>query len=338
MIAKSTDWCSKYGRNWRLPYKRFAGRDRRAGGAADQCQAGGVVEVDLEPRQIERLQCTRQFDVAVDLVIEVGVEMEPDIRARAASERLQLRDCCVDDVVVDIELGKARRVAGAGAVHVGLVAVEADQVGLEPFEALAPDLLTERHDVVERAHRVDPGPLPDAVGMAGAVGAAMRPVELQPVAHRPAEHLVCRHTQCLGLDVDKRILDRGDRHLVDPTGSLPCRGVEMGAVALDRPRVLADQKPLGEFLDDTRQALRAITFHIFRPADDPLVGGDFEKRVDPPAGVAVQVFDLYDFHRRFLEILAAGPTIARRQRGRSPRPAVRCRRPRRRRPRRRRCG
>src|SRR6516165_9305745 len=116
--------------------------------------------------------------------------MEPDIAAGAAAERLQLDDRGIDDAVVDVELGKARGVAGAGAVHVGLVAVEAYQVGLESLEAFAPDLLPQCNDVVERAHRVDPGPLLDALGMAGAVGAAMRPVELQTIAHRPAQHLV----------------------------------------------------------------------------------------------------------------------------------------------------
>src|SRR5438132_5494287 len=189
--------------------------------------------------------------------------MEPDIAAGAAAERLQLYHRGIDDAVVDVELGKARRVAGAGAVHVGLVTVEADQVGLEPLEAPAPDLLAECYDVVERAHRVDPGPFSYALGMAGAIGAAMRPVELQSVAHRPAEHLVDWHAQCLGLDVDERILDRSDRHLVDPAGGLPGRSVEMGAVALDRPRVLPDQEALSKLQDDPGQPLRAVALHIF---------------------------------------------------------------------------
>src|SRR6266403_2745340 len=105
--------------------------------------------------------------------------MEPDIASGAAAERLQLCHRGVDDAMVDVEFGEARRVAGAGAIHVGLVAVEADQIGFEPLEAFAPDLLAKCHDVVERAHRVDPGPFPYAFGMASAVGAAMRPVELQ---------------------------------------------------------------------------------------------------------------------------------------------------------------
>src|SRR2546430_17677720 len=84
-----------------------------------------------------------------------------------------------------------------------------------PLEALALDLLAERDDVVQRAHRIDPGPFLDAIGIAGAIGAAMRPIDLQPITHRAAEHFIDRHPECLCLDVDKRVLDRGDRHLVD---------------------------------------------------------------------------------------------------------------------------
>ena len=138
------------------------------------------------------------------------------------------------------------------------------------------------------------------VGVPGAVGAAMRPVQQQPVADRAAEHLVDRHAQCLGLDIDQRILDRGDRHRVDAAGGLPRRGIEIGRVALDRPRVLADQA-LGHLADDAGQPLRAVPLHVFRPADDALVGRDLEKRIDPPAGVAMQVFDLDDFHDGFLQ-------------------------------------
>src|SRR2546430_12444153 len=43
-----------------------------------------------------------------------------------------------------------------------------------PLEALALDLLAERDDVVQRAHRIDPGPFLDAIGIAGAIGAEMR--------------------------------------------------------------------------------------------------------------------------------------------------------------------
>ena len=126
----------------------------------------------------------------------------------------------------------------------------------------------------------------------------MRPVQQQPVADRAAEHFIDRHAQCLRLDIDQRVLDRGDRHRVDAAGGLPRRRVEIGRVALDRARVLADQA-LGHFPDDPGQPLRAIPLHVFRPADDALVGRDLEKRIDPPPGIAVQVFDLDDFHTGF---------------------------------------
>ena len=173
---------------------------------------------------------------------------------------------------------------------------------LRPLKPFVLHLGAEPHDVVEVADRLDPDPVPSScVGVARPVGAAMRPVDLQPVADRPAEHLVDRHAERLGLDVDQRVLDRGDRHRVDAAGGLPGRGVEIGRVALDRPRVLPDQ-PLAELADDAGQPLRAIALHVFRPADDALVGGDLQKRIDPPAGVAMQVFDRGDFHdRQFLQ-------------------------------------
>ena len=126
----------------------------------------------------------------------------------------------------------------------------------------------------------------------------MRPVEPQSVAHRAAQHLVDRHPQGLGLDVDERVFDRRDRHLVDAARRLPGRRIEPRGDALDRARVVADQRALGELVDDRAQPLRAIALHVFRPADKALVGGDLQKRVDPPAGVAMQVFDLDDLHRR----------------------------------------
>jgi hypothetical protein len=127
-----------------------------------------------------------------------------------------------------------------GAVDIGHVAVEADDVGLEALETFGLHLGAEPDDVVEVADRLDAAPFAQLRRMARPVGAAMRPVDLQPIADRAAEHFVHRHAQCLGLDVDQRVLDRRDRHRVDAAGGLPRGGVEIGGVALDRPRVLAD--------------------------------------------------------------------------------------------------
>src|SRR6516225_2764853 len=125
----------------------------------------------------------------------------------------------------------------------------------------------------------------------------MRPIELQPVAYGTAEHFVDRRAQRLGLDVDQSVLDRADCLLIDTARRLPGGCVEKRGDPLDRPRVLPNQKPVGELVDDAGQPLRAIALHVFRPADDPVVGGNLEKRVDPPAGIAVQVFDFCDLHR-----------------------------------------
>src|ERR1051325_1025370 len=59
---------------------------------------------------------------------------------------------------------------------------------------------------------------------------------------------------------------------------------------------IASREGVGEALDDAGQPLRAIAFHVFRPAGDALVSRDLQKGIDPPAGVAMQVFDLGDFH------------------------------------------
>jgi hypothetical protein len=132
----------------------------------------------------------------------------------------------------------------------------------------------------------------------------MRPIDRQTVAQRAAEQFVDRDAERLRLDVDQRILDRRDRHLIDAARRLPRRRIEQSRDRFDRARVAADQKALGETLNDAGQPLRAITLHVFRPPGDALVCGDLQKGIDPPAGVAMQVFDLGDFHGT-LPVLAA---------------------------------
>ena len=66
-------------------------------------------------------------------------------------------------------------------------------------------------------------------------------------------------------------------------------------MAFDRAWILANEA-LGHLADHAGQPLRAVPLHIFRPADKALVGCDLEKRIDPPPGIAMQVFDFDDFH------------------------------------------
>src|SRR3954452_2630422 len=104
--------------------------------------------------------------------------------------------------------------------------------------------------------------------MPSAIGAAMRPIDLQSVADRSAEELVDRDAQGLCLYIDKRVLDRRDRHLVEAARRLPRHRVQQGRNRLDRTRVAAYQEPVRELLDTAGQSLGAVPLHIFRPADD----------------------------------------------------------------------
>src|SRR5690348_3958747 len=123
----------------------------------------------------------------------------------------------------------------------------------------------------------------------------MRPVDLQPIAEGAAQHLVYRDAERFRLDVDQRVLDRGDRLGVDAAGGLDRCRVKLLRDPLDRPRVLPDQ-PLAKSFDYRAEAERAVTLHELRPADDALVGADLYKRAYPPPGVAVEGLDLGDFH------------------------------------------
>ena len=49
-----------------------------------------------------------------------------------------------------------------------------------------------------------------------------------------------------------------------------------------------DRIPLGELVGEPGGPLRAIAIRVLRPADNPLVRGDLQKRVYPPAGAAMQ--------------------------------------------------
>ena len=131
------------------------------------------------------------------------------------------------------------------------------------------------------------GSTPITLGVAEAVAAAMRPVERQAIAHRPAEQGVDRNAQRLGLDVEQRVLDGGHRLLVHAARRLAGDGVLPRHDALDRPRVLADQV-LRHAADHGGEAGAAVALVVFRPADQPVVGGDLEEREVAPAGVAMQ--------------------------------------------------
>ena len=96
-----------------------------------------------------------------------------------------------------------------------IVGAERQRIGLERLEAGGLHLGAELLDVVERADRLHAEFLLEEVLAPDAEAAAMRPVKIDAVAERPAEQLVDRHAERLGLDVEAGVLDRRDRFVVD---------------------------------------------------------------------------------------------------------------------------
>ena len=291
MIATSIERFSKNGRNWRRPNSDSQEAIGHRCAVADQPQAFRIVGIDLQPEQIVGLAGARDLDVALGFEVEVGVEQDAHVVAGALAEGRQPVGDGGQHRAVGIELGIARAAREAGLVHVGRIDIEAEDVGLERLEAALLHMLAELHQVVERAHRLDAHHL----GVAEAVGAAMRPVERQAVAHRPAEQGIDRNAQRLGLDVQQRVLDGGHRLLVQAARRLARDGLLPRHDALDRPRILADQA-LRHAADHGGEAGAAVALVVFRPADQAVVGRDLEEREVAPAGVAVQILDLGDFH------------------------------------------
>ena len=123
----------------------------------------------------------------------------------------------------------------------------------------------------------------------------MRPVDRDALAHRAAEQLVHRHAERLALDVQQRVLDRGDGARIDPARRLHLAHPQHRGDLLHRPRIQPDQR-VGQAADHAGQAAAAIGLGVFRPADQPVIGGELEERKRAPAGVAVQVLDLREFH------------------------------------------
>jgi hypothetical protein len=60
--------------------------------------------------------------------------------------------------------------------------------------------------------------------------------------------------------------------------------------------ILPDDPP-GQSLDDGADPGRAEAFVELAPADDTLVGGELQKVVISPAGIAAKNFEFVDLHR-----------------------------------------
>ena len=187
-MAKSTAFCSRKGRKLRRPTTCSS----EAIGTGDllrmSATAGGIPHVELEPGHVELLDGARDADIALGLEVHVAVEVEIHLRPRALAEGAQGRDDTVERVALEVERG-VRRLA-AIALHLArqLAVDQMEDVGLETLEAARLNLGAEFGDVVGRAHRLHP----ELLAGLDAVGAAVRPVDLDAIAHRTAEERVDR--------------------------------------------------------------------------------------------------------------------------------------------------
>ncbi len=116
---------------------------------------------------------------------------------------------------------------------------------------------------------------------ARAPGDAVRPVDAQAVADLAAEQFVAWHAERLGLDVEQRVLDRAERLADDAAGAGPGDAAQILADVLVVHRRLADQA-MGELFDDRGDARRAEILVELAPADDAVLGCDFQEEVIAP--------------------------------------------------------
>ena len=129
----------------------------------------------------------------------------------------------------------------------------------------------------------------------------MRPVDRDAVADRSAEQRIDRHAIGLAGHVEQRVLDRGDRLLVDAAARLARDDVQVLGDLFVASWVAADQHRR-KAADHVRQADGAETFVELRPADDAVVGGDLEEGEHAPAGIGLESLDAFDLHAMPLKV------------------------------------
>jgi hypothetical protein len=121
----------------------------------------------------------------------------------------------------------------------------------------------------------------------------MRPVERDAVAHGPAQQQADRLAGFVAADVEQRVLDRGDRLLVQPAARLARRDMQPGQ---DRPalaRVLPDQQRR-EGANDVGRPPRSEILVVFGPADDAAGGGDLQDGEGTPPRIGDDRLDMRD--------------------------------------------
>ncbi len=281
--------------------KRLAGRDRAHGAGADVGERIGIVGIDLEPGEVVRRDRIGDALEALGLEMEVDVQHQPHLGSDRVAERRHRALGGLGDAVVPVELGPARGAPEARAERDQATArIGGQDVGLERAEAARFHLLGVAGELVVAGD----GGHAHLCRVANAVGAAMRPVQRDAVAHRAAEQRIDRDTERLPLDVEQRVLDRRDRLLVEAAARLPRRDMQARDDPLVGQRILADERGRQRG-DDGGKSGAAEALIVFGPAGQTIIGGDLEEGEQPPTGVGLQGLDPGDPHLRLLRRAAS---------------------------------
>ena len=94
---------------------------------------------------------------------------------------------------------------------------------------------------------------------------------------------MARHSERLGFGVEQRILDSAEPFGYDAARGRPGEAIQLGIDPLVVEYRLSDD-PASEPLDDGTDPGRAEAFVELAPADDALVGRQFEEVIVSPAG------------------------------------------------------
>ena len=198
----------------------------------------------------------------------------------------------VEIVRGDIELRHERN-AKPGPPGARSAPIVNEDVGLQRAEALL------AHLGADRLYAVQAGDCGLVQGrMIYPPSRAMRPINPDTVAKLAAEERVARHAERLGLGVEQRVLDGAEPLGDNASGSRTGEAIQLGIDPLAVEHRLSGNPP-GEPLDDGADPGRAETLIKLAPADDALVGCQFEEVIIPPAGIAAKNFESLDLHWRF---------------------------------------
>ncbi len=187
-----------------------------------------------------------------------------------------------------ISSARARR--EAGKVDRCRVARD-DDVRLQGGEPASNHLPPERGDVIVGAQRRRA----EYLGVAGAGGPAVRPVEADPISKGSAKQLVDGDTERLCLEVPQRQFDPGDP-LVGHAAEVRARdAIHVPVQPLYGSRVLADQHLL-VIADRGGDAARVAPIAALAPAHQAILRLDLDEGPCSPASITLKRLDPPDLH------------------------------------------